>query len=316
MKTRWSFFPALLVLTLARCGQQLGPLETARAYPLRKGQTLHQGRDLWVLFVGTQFTSANDLPGTFAALVSAAGRIGSFTVDKVVPRVEEFIGPSLEDILTGDLLKLQEKISQAQWDYVVLQDSPGSLANLTEVAKKFVDLISTHVDAKVVITSSSSCCPSSLETCGAANLTSMQDEINLSCEQAAAAVNALYAPAGLALHRWQIMRRHWHPRTPLPLTINGCSLTPAGTFLAACVIFEVVVGVNPSAEGLTWSGLTIDESVSELEDLAHFVVLHNVSSHQAPMVVIEELQSAESSSASAAAAFEAAAEATTFLDLQ
>ena len=205
---------AALLVFLA-CGQAIAADATSQpgAKPTR------------VLFIGNSYTAYNGgLPKILKQMADSAG----------VPfeaKASLHGGKSLE--FHYNETKGRELIAQGGWDYVVLQDfstqATSKPALLAEYAAKF-DADIKKVGAKTVF----------YMTWARQHRPENQAIITAAYEKSAKELGAKIAPAGLA---WQ---RVLTERPDIPLHFEDKSHpNPAGTYLTACVFYQVLFGAQP-----------------------------------------------------------------------
>jgi hypothetical protein len=188
-----------------------------------------------VLFIGNSYTSVNDLPGTFARLARSGGL-----------RVEaSMIAPGggfLEDHAANP--DVAADISGRRWTAVVLQEqselpaAPGALETRILPAAATLVRDATRIGAR----------PFLLETWahrdgwpdGHLNRAAMQAAIDATYGQLAGRVGATVVPAGEA---WTRALRE-APTIEL-WQADGSHPSPAGTYLAACVLYATLTGRSP-----------------------------------------------------------------------
>jgi hypothetical protein len=175
-----------------------------------------------VLFVGNSLTYVNDLPGTVALLASGAG-------DSV--EVESVARPAfaLIDHVEGKSNAV-EVIRSRRWDYVVLQQGPSSLP----LSRDTLILASELLDAEIQEAGGRT---AELMVWPARDNIASFDQVRVSYQEAARAVDGLFLPAGEA---W---RMAWATDPSLPLYgDDGFHPSELGTFLAALVVYEGITG--------------------------------------------------------------------------
>jgi hypothetical protein len=175
-----------------------------------------------ILFVGNSLTYVHNLPATVAAIATLAG--DTF-------RVAMEAGPNLAliDHLKGASAAPQV-IQLGGWDYVVLSQGPtprGICRDSLVLWAKMFDPLIRAVGAR----------PALYMTWPSANQHAIFDDVRISFQQAAAAVNGVFLPAGEA---W---RAAWTADPSLQL-YGGDGFHPSeiGTFLAALEIYERISG--------------------------------------------------------------------------
>lgn len=175
-----------------------------------------------VLFVGNSLTYVNDLPATVAAIAASAG-------DTI--RVAASVGGDLGliDHLNGGSDAVQQ-LRRGGWNYVVLQQGPTPAGvcrdSLVLWTKQFAPLIRS-AGAKTAL----------LMTWAGATHQNLFDEVRVSFQAAAVAVDGVFLPAGEA---W---RSAWAVDSSLALYgSDGFHPSSIGTFLTALVVYERVTG--------------------------------------------------------------------------
>jgi hypothetical protein len=167
----------------------------------------------------------NDLPATVAAIAQSAG-------DTI--RVATEAGPDLAliDHLTGGS-DAAEHIAMGGWEFVVLQQGPTPRGicrdSLILWTKQFEPLIRA-VGAK----------PALFMTWPAVDQAGIFDDVRISFQMAASAVNGIFMPAGEA---WRAALR-----TDPSLGVygpDGFHPSAIGTFIAALEIYERITGRDP-----------------------------------------------------------------------
>jgi hypothetical protein len=175
-----------------------------------------------LLFIGNSLTYFNDLPGTVALLASGAG--DSIEVESVARP-----GFALIDHVQGksDAVAV---IRSRRWDYVVLQQGPSSLPVSRDTLILATKLLDTDIRAAGGQTAELMVWPAR------ANIASF-DQVRVSYQEAARAVDGLFLPAGEA---W---RTAWATDSLLRFYgDDGFHPSEVGTFLAALVVYEGITG--------------------------------------------------------------------------
>jgi len=175
-----------------------------------------------VLFVGNSLTYVNNLPGTLVAIAESAG-------DTI--RVGSEAGPNLAliDHLNG-ATNAVSRIAQGGWEFVVLQQGPtpaGICRDSLILWSKMFDSHIRKVGAK----------PALMMTWPIVGVGPPVDDVRISFQQAAQAVNGVFMPAGEA---WRIALRA-DPTLSLYAS-DGLHPSAVGTFLAALEIYERITG--------------------------------------------------------------------------
>jgi hypothetical protein len=210
-------FAAVALLLCASCLSSKSALE-----PLPAGG--HH-----VLFVGNSLTYTNDLPATVAAIAAAAG-------DTIRVAMEAGADLALIDHLTGGTSAVA-RIAQGGWEYVVLQQGPTPAGICRDSLVLWTKLFDAHiraVGAKSAL----------LMVWPIIGVGPPIDDVRISFQMAAQAVNGVFLPAGEA----------WRAALTADATIpvygaDGFHPSAIGTFLTALVIYERVTGHDPRSLG-------------------------------------------------------------------
>lgn len=224
------------------CGSQEHAAEPVHLAPGTRG----------VLFIGNSLTFHNDLPGTVAALARAAGGPALDVRAATIP------GGTLEG--AWDEGRARALVGAARWSAVVLQEQ--SMRPLTDpdamehAAVRFAEAARRR-GARVVVYGT---WPDRREPeTGAA--------LEATFRRVARAAHAEVAPAGAA---WA---RALQSDPSLALWAeDGVHPTPAGTYLAACVLFATLTGQSPvglsartvqaTTDGVTRHAVELDEGLA------------------------------------------------------
>ena len=190
-----------------------------------------------VLFIGNSLTSANGLPAMVAAIAAASGFArADFAVASVTRD-----GFSLRD--HWELGDARREIRKGGWTHVVLQQGPSSLPasqdELLDSTKRFARDIH-EVRARVVL----------YGVWPPRDRAGAQPAVTAGYRRAAESVNGLFVPAG---EGWSVA---WTTDAKLPLYgADAFHPSPAGTYLAAVMLFEKITG-QPAARGAAAPSLT------------------------------------------------------------
>jgi hypothetical protein len=175
-----------------------------------------------VLFIGNSLTDVNDLPQTVAMLASGAS--DSIEVESVAR--PDF---ALIDHVEGKSNAV-EVIQGGRWDYVVLQQGPSSLALSRDTLILATKLLDVEIRAAGGRTAELMVWPAR-ENFGDF------DQVRISYQDAARAVDGLFLPAGEA---W---RAAWAVDPSVQLYgADGFHPSELGTFLMALVVYEGITG--------------------------------------------------------------------------
>jgi hypothetical protein len=178
-----------------------------------------------VLFIGNSLTASNDLPAIVEALAKAAGQPALDWKSVLLP------GTSLEDQWRDG--QARKAIGQGPWDYVVLQQGPSALDDSRRTLFDFVGRFAKEIRAVGARPAIYMVWPSSSRT-------SDFDDVSQSYRMAARQVDGLLFPVGEA---W---RAAWKRDAKLALySPDGLHPTPAGSYLAALVMYGRLYGRSP-----------------------------------------------------------------------
>lgn len=200
-----------------------------------------------VLFVGNSYTSSNDLPGTVQAFARSRGR----------PMTQESVargGALLRDHLTGGYGLAAQAIASGRFTHVVLQEQsqlPIAAPPLfIEPARALSGLASGHGAATVLFV-----------TWAKRDAPEEQAAITRAYQTAARESGASLAPVGPA---WAAAREAL-PQLALHAP-DGSHPTPAGSYLAALVLYGALTGDTPL--GLPDRIGTPEATVARLQEIA------------------------------------------------
>lgn len=210
-----------------------------------------------VLFIGNSLTYVNDLPGTVAALATAAdATIGVESVTR-----PDF---ALIDHVNG-MSDAVEVIRRGGWDYVVVQQGPTT----QQIGRDTLILAVRLLDPEIRAAGGRS---ASLMVWPPFGNRGAFDQVQASCREAAESVGGLFLPAGEA---W---RSAWAADPNLPLYgSDGFHPSALGTYLAALVVYEGITGHDARSlpRQAVVAGQTLDVSagvVALLQRVAHETV--------------------------------------------
>ena len=200
-----------------------------------KAQARQSGKTR-VLFIGNSYTYFNDLPEIFAQLAEA-GHQGKIETRMVAPG-----GWRLKDHWEkGTALTL---LDEERWDFVVLQDQSTmgmdywvkgtDHANSDAVFRPYADKWAAEIRKKKAT-------PVFFLTWAGKNVPEDQPALNYAYVSAAKETRSLLAPVGMA---WDALRRE-QPSFGLFYEGRGSHPSPAGSYLAACVLYATIFHQNP-----------------------------------------------------------------------
>jgi hypothetical protein len=175
-----------------------------------------------VLFVGNSLTYVNDLPATVAAIGASAGDT-IHVVASVAPDL------ALIDHLTGGSDAVAQ-MRRGGWKFVGLQQGPTMAGMCRDSLVLWAGMYAAQLRGSGATLALLMPWP------GATHL-DLYDEVRVSFEAAALDVNGMFVPAGEA---WRTIQRST-PELSL-YGADGFHPSPAGTFLAALVVYERVTG--------------------------------------------------------------------------
>jgi hypothetical protein len=216
-----SIVTVIVAALLASCGSS-SPAAPSLAPDPPRGASPVDGR---VLFIGNSLTEANGLPGMVEALSRQGGGTPITTASVVVG------GFSLEDPWTqGSALR---RILEGGGSIVVLQQGPSSLPDNQASLRDWTARFDAVVRANGARTALYMVWPES-------NRLEAFDAVSGSYARAAEAVGGMLFPVGEA---W---RAAWRRDPGVPLYgPDGFHPSPAGTYLAALVIYQQITGRSP-----------------------------------------------------------------------
>jgi hypothetical protein len=206
---------------LASCGSSSPAAPSLAPDPPRAASAV-DGR---VLFIGNSLTEANGLPGMVEALSRQGGGTPVTTASVVVG------GLSLEDHWNqGTALR---RINEGGWSIVVLQQGPSSLPENQASLRDWTARFDAVIRANGARTALYMVWPES-------NRLEAFDAVSGSYARAAEGVGGMLFPVGEA---W---RGAWRRDPGVALYgPDGFHPSPAGTYLAALVIYQQITGRSP-----------------------------------------------------------------------
>lgn len=195
---------------------------------------------LHVLFIGNSYTYVNDLPGTFANLATAGGRMVQV---ESVTNGGWTLGAAPNAFANDPTTTA--KLAGGGWDVVVLQDQ-SEIPSIPSYFQSTTIPGATNLDAK--IHAASPCARTVFyETWGRkdgnatfATYADMQDALSAAYQTLGKLLGAEVAPVGEA---WRIVRKN-HPEIELYQS-DGSHPSLQGTYLAACTFYGRVFAASP-----------------------------------------------------------------------
>jgi prepilin-type N-terminal cleavage/methylation domain-containing protein len=189
------------------------------------GVTVRRATPIRVLFIGNSYTGFNFLPQLIADLAEAAGNAPGLTYDTQVVG-----GATLQDHYEqGEAVN---KIRQAGWDFVVLQEQSLRPIQDEEDMDKYARLFCAEIRAVGAI-------PLFYMTWARRNAPT-QNTITNAYLRITTEKNAEVAPVGMA---WQTSGR-LYPQIVL-YSDDGSHPSPTGSYLAACVFYASIYDKSP-----------------------------------------------------------------------
>jgi hypothetical protein len=189
-----------------------------------------------VLFIGNSYTYFNNLPEVFA-LLAEGGHHGKVETAMVAPG-----GWRLKDHWEKGTAR--ELLESKKWDFVVLQEQSTlgmnywidgkSHVNSDAVFRPFAEKWSAAAHARGAV-------PVFFLTWAAKNAPEDQPALTYAYTRAAKDTGSVLAPVGMA---WEALRRE-NPESGLFYEGHGSHPSPAGTYLAACVLYATLFHQSP-----------------------------------------------------------------------
>jgi hypothetical protein len=210
---------------------------------------------LKVLFVGNSYIYVNNLPGILTSLGNAPGSPHQIETTYVT-----IGGGFLENLWFES--SAQKTIQNTKWDYVVLQEGAGLLANAPAQTARYVRLFDTEIKKSgattVLFLPWSE--QSKLEA---------QPAMNRSTYEMAKELGAKVAPIGPA---WTLAQRL---KSDIGLyQSDEMHATPAGSYLAACTIYLTLTEHQKSCPAI--EQLIISQDDVTVLNSAAFQAVHNI----------------------------------------
>jgi hypothetical protein len=223
---------------------------------------------LRVLFIGNSYTFVNDLPGTLHALALAAGSDPAIEVSSVTVG-----GYTLQQHWDGP--DARPAIARGGLTHVVLQDQSVEPASdptaFAASARLFTDAIAAAHATPVLYETWARKAGDAIYASPWAGDTpdKMQDLLLAAYGAAVTEGSAELAPVGEAFREtWTL-----HPGIDLYQS-DGSHPTPAGTYLAACVFYDVLAGHAFVATGAVPAGVSAADASVLRGVAAHAVATH------------------------------------------
>jgi len=179
-----------------------------------------------ILFIGNSHTYLHYMPQMLSGMVQASGR-------RIRLRVEQSVGHRVSLEWHWHNSGTRELLAGTRWDYVVLQDrSGGPLENRPsfETHARLLDAEIRQQGGQTVF----------YMTWAARSAPETQAALAEAYEAISRDLKAMLCPVGLA---WQRALR-LNPDLPLHHA-DGRHASPAGSYLAACVLYAVMLRASP-----------------------------------------------------------------------
>jgi hypothetical protein len=197
-------------------------------------------RSLKVLFIGNSFTARNDLPALVASLAKAAGL-------HLKHRLISVGGASLRTHWNKG--HAQRAISTGKYDCVVLQEQSTLPVKNAQRMYDNVRLFDGWITGR-----GGGARTALYLTWSRKHEPNNQKRITAAYTTIAKELGATLIPAGVA---WQMFRKQH--AAPELYDKDGSHPTPAGSFLAACVAFQALLGRSPAGLKVEVAGLSAPE---------------------------------------------------------
>ena len=195
-------------------------------------------RSLRVLFVGNSYTYFNNLPALLSGLAASDASSTKIEAEMVV-RGGASLKQHWED---GAATK---KIKEAHWNFVVLQEQSTLPITDPETMKKYARLFDSEIrkaGARTVF----------FLTWARQNKPETQSALNNTYLAIARDLGAMVAPAGIA---WQDALKE--NSKLLLYMLDQSHPNASGSYLAACVLYSVIVGKKPENLAATIRGRSV-----------------------------------------------------------
>ena len=196
---------------------------------------------LHVLFIGNSYTYVNNLPSMLSALAASPNSPRRIQTKMIAE-------PAATLQLLWEKGTAEEAIRERQWDYVVLQEQsvlpilePERMSNYV---RKFDNIIKRSGSKTLLFL-----------TWARRGMPEMQHGLNIAYLNLARELGAKIAPVGPA---WQFALTA-APATQLFME-DGSHPTPTGSYLAACVFFQVMIENQQSCPPIDRSDISKEDS--------------------------------------------------------
>jgi hypothetical protein len=251
------------VEAVADSGASSPPDEGGNAEIVNAAETSSPSQPLKVLFLGNSYTYFHDLPQIVADLSAEAG--APITVDSITQG-----GAWLQHHAANP--STLEAIETGGWSHVVLQEQsviPVTASGTFIFAAADLSQVIHEADAVPVFFETWARAEGNVlyesDLAGYTPAT-MQEELRFRYQLAATNNDGIYAPVGDA---WEVSLAE-HPKITL-YSADGSHPLITGSFLAACVFYEILTGKN--VVETNWKPEAIsDEDASALRSVAHQTV--------------------------------------------
>jgi hypothetical protein len=212
-----------------------------------------------VLFVGNSLTEKNDLPNTFKQLAAASSLHANVEVHSITPGGAFLYDHWKRGDVVTELRKLRPNFLVLQGQSIEPVSAPQSFAHSAALLKAEAD----RVGAVTILFSTwarPAGDPYFKDPASGGSPLEMQTRLNSAYAQVSQSIGATLAPVGVAFE-------HAQRDAPQIQLLDGTQHpSPAGTYLAAAVLFRVVF--NASAVGSTYDDGLGKETAACLRRLA------------------------------------------------
>jgi hypothetical protein len=201
------------------------PVPKGKVEAVTQPDVPRDSRTIRVLFVGNSYTYTDDIPWITKQLATAAGE--SLDVEMIAPP-----GATLQ--YTWEQERVQRRLRESKWDFVVLQEQSIRSVEQPQAAMKYADLFDFEIRRAGAKTILFFIWPRQYQPENYAPLTNTFFRI-------AKKLDAVVAPVGIA---WMNALKE-NPKLPL-YSPDRSHPGPVGSYLAGCVFYSVLHGKSPA----------------------------------------------------------------------
>lgn len=236
---KWRHFMAFLLIVALSIGYCLSTVVPSKETQASTKKLIKKK----VLFIGNSYTYKNDLPNIFKKLALSGGF--NVTVESSAYAGYTLLQHSDENDEYGKVTL--SKIKSKKWDYVILQEQSQCPAydnlreQMYEGARKLDNVIKDNSSKTIFFMTwgykfgDTDNLVESTQT-----YEGMQEQIQIGYETIAKELSARISPVGIA---W-LNSNQAYPNIKLWSSDNKHP-SPAGSYLAACVMYEIILGKSP-----------------------------------------------------------------------